>query len=529
VTPPEVRGFWAAAAAEPDRVAVIDPDGRAWTAGEVDAQANQLVHALRERGLQPGDPVAMLLPNRAEVIVVLMALFQAGWNFVPLNSNLTAGEVSYILNDADAKALVADERFAAVAGAAAAEAGVPESGRISVGAAGSAAEAMTGIPGFTPLGAVLAGQPDGPPVDRVAGQFMQYTSGTTGRPKAVQRTLHSFDPETWVQVFSGNLLRYDIEPGGDAVHLVTSPMYHMSPLSFGYFSAHFEHPVVLMEKWDAEEALRLIERYRVTDTAMVPTQLHRLMQLSEDVRAQYDVSSLRQVIHAAAPCPMDLKRRLFDWLGPVIYEFYGATEGGGTLARPQDWLDHPGTVGRPWQGADVKILDDEGNEVPTGTVGTVYMKLMGGDFRYKGDAEKTDASRQGDYFTVGDMGELDEDGFLYLRDRKIDMIISGGVNVYPAEVEAALLSHPAVGDAAVFGIPDPDWGEQVKAVVEPVAGRAASPALAEDLLAHCATQLAKYKCPRSIDFTEAMPRDPNGKLYKRRLRDPYWQTSGREV
>jgi long-chain acyl-CoA synthetase len=332
-----------------------------------------------------------------------------------------------------------------------------------------------------------------------------------------------------VQVFSGNLLRYDIEPGGDAVHLVTSPMYHMSPLSFGYFSAHFEHPVVLMEKWDAEEALRLVERYRVTDTAMVPTQLHRLMQLPADARAKYDVSSLRQVIHAAAPCPIDLKRNLFDWLGPVIYEFYGATEGGGTLATPQDWLDHPGTVGRPWQGADIKILDDEGNEVPAGTVGTVYMLLMGGDFRYKGDDDKTTANRHGDYFTVGDMGELDEDGFLYLRDRKIDMIISGGVNVYPAEVEAALFSHPAVGDAAVFGIPDEDWGEQVKAVVEPASGYAATNELADELLSHCTTLLAKYKCPRSIDFTEAMPRDPNGKLYKRRLRDPYWERSGREV
>ena len=260
-----------------------------------------------------------------------------------------------------------------------------------------------------------------------------------------------------------------------------------------------------------------------------PTQLHRLMQLPEPVRNGYDVSSLRQVIHAAAPCPVDLKRRLFEWLGPVIYEFYGATEGGGTLATPQDWLSHPGTVGRPWPGAGVKVLDESGDEVPPGTVGTVYLKLMGGDFRYKGDPGKTTASRQGDYFTVGDMGELDEDGFLYLRDRKIDMIISGGVNIYPAEVEAALLSHAAVGDAAVFGIPDDEWGEQVKAVVEPAAGYAASPALADELLAHCTGVLAKYKCPRSIDFTEAMPRDPNGKLYKRRLRDPYWDGRGHDI
>jgi long-chain acyl-CoA synthetase len=513
------RGFWAAAAAEPERVAVIDPVGKEWTAGEIAAGANRLVHALRERGLSEGDPVAMLLPNRAETLVVLMAVFQAGWNFVPLNSNLTAAEVSYILGDAGAKALVADEQFGAVAAIAAAEAGVPEPGRLSVGT----------VSGFTTLDVALAGQPAGPPEQRVAGQFMQYTSGTTGRPKAVQRSLPSFDPETWVEVFSANLTRYDIEPGGDSVHLVTSPMYHMAPLSFGYFSAHFEHTLVLMEKWDAERALQLIQRHRVTDTHMVPTQLHRLMQLPEEVRSGYDVSSLRQVIHAAAPCPIDLKRRLFAWLGPVIYEFYGATEGGGTIAKPQDWLAHPGTVGTPWPGADVKVLDDDGREVPPGTVGTVYLKLMGGDFRYKGDPEKTTANRHDDYFTVGDMGELDEDGFLYLRDRKIDMIISGGVNIYPAEVEAALLSHPAVGDAAVFGIPDEEWGEQVKAVVEPAPGRTASPALADELQAHCAELLAKYKCPRSIDFTEAMPRDPNGKLYKRRLRDPYWEASERGI
>jgi long-chain acyl-CoA synthetase len=513
------RGFWAAAAAEPDRVALVDAAGRVWTAGEIASGANRLVHALRDRGLAEGDPVAMLLPNRAETLFVLMAVFQAGWNFVPLNNNLTAPEVAYILGDAGAKALVADESFAAVAAVAAAEAAVPEAGRVSVGA----------VTGFTPLEEALAGQPDAPPEHRLAGQFMQYTSGTTGRPKAVERTLPAFDPETWVQVFSANLTRYDIQPGGDAVHLVTSPMYHMAPLSFGYFSAHFEHTLVFMDKWDAERALQLIDRHRVTDTHMVPTQLHRLMQLPADVRSTYDVSSLRRVVHAAAPCPRELKRRLFDWLGPVVYEFYGATEGGGTIASPQDWLAHPGTVGKPWAGAGVQVLDDDGNEVPPGTVGTVYLKLMGGDFRYKGDPDKTTASRHGDFFTVGDMGELDEDGFLYLRDRKIDMIISGGVNIYPAEVEAALLAHPAVADAAVFGIPDEEWGEQVKAVVQPAPGHDATPQLAEQLRAHCAQRLAKYKCPRSMDFTEAMPRDPNGKLYKRRLRDPYWQGSDRGI
>jgi long-chain acyl-CoA synthetase len=305
-------------------------------------------------------------------------------------------------------------------------------------------------------------------------------------------------------------------------------MYHMSPLNFGYFSLHLEHTVVLMERFDAESVLALIERNRVTDVAMVPTQLHRLMALPEDVRARYDVSSLRQVIHAAAPCPVELKRRLFDWLGPVIYEFYGATEGGGTIAKPLDWLAHPGTVGRPWEGAGVKIIGDDGDELVPGEIGTVYLKLMG-DFVYKGDPDKTAANRHGDYFTVGDMGELDADGFLYLRDRKIDMIISGGVNIYPAEIEGVLLAHPKVGDAAVFGVPNDDWGEEVKAVIEPAAGVKPGPDLERELLDWCKDRLAKYKTPKAIDFIAEMPRDPNGKLYKRKLRDPYWKDRERSI
>jgi long-chain acyl-CoA synthetase len=506
------RGFWVAAREEPARVALIDATGRAWTAGELLAGADRLVHALRARDVKPFAPVATLTRNSAELFQVLLAVFQGGWQYVPLNTHLTAAELAYILGDSGATALFADSELADIAATAADEAGVPATGRIAI---------RGEIPGFTRFEDAIAGQPATTPDDRVAGQFMQYTSGTTGRPKAVQRDLPTFDPETWVAAYSANLTRYDIEPGGDAVHLVTSPMYHLSPLNFGYFSLHLEHTVVLMEKWDAERALQLIDEHGVTDVAMVPTQLHRLMALPEEVRTQYDVSSLRQVIHAAAPCPIELKRQLFAWLGPVIYEFYGASEGGGTLARPEEWLAHPGTVGRPWVGADVKVLDDDGHPVPPGTVGTVYLKLMG-DFAYKGDPEKTAANRHGDYFTVGDMGELDEEGYLYLRDRKIDMVVSGGVNIYPAEIEAALLSHPAVGDAAVFGVPHDDWGEEVMAVVEPAAGVAASDAVADELLAHCETMLARYKLPRRIEFTDAMPRDPNGKLYKRTLRDPYW-------
>jgi long-chain acyl-CoA synthetase len=284
-----------------------------------------------------------------------------------------------------------------------------------------------------------------------------------------------------------------------------------------------------MDRWTPESALAAIERHRVTTTHMVPTQFHRLLALPEDVKRRYDVSSLRHVIHAAAPCPVDVKRGMLDWWGPVIYEYYAASEGGGTLVTPEEWLQHPGTVGRAWPGAEVRVLDDAGNACATGTPGTVYMALGTQDFEYHGDKSKTDANRRDGFFTVGDIGYLDEEGYLFLCDRKTDMIISGGVNIYPAEVESVLLTHPQVADAAVFGIPDEDWGEQVKAVVEPAPGAVPGPALAEDILGFCAARVAKYKCPRSVDFVATMPRDPNGKLYKRKLRDPYWEGRARAI
>jgi long-chain acyl-CoA synthetase len=354
---------------------------------------------------------------------------------------------------------------------------------------------------------------------------MQYTSGTTGKPKGIKRDLIPMDPDAMAGLQAGHLARFGITPGGDGVHLCTSPMYHTAPLAFSWFALHFEHTVVLMDRWDPERALELIEKHRVTTTHMVPTQFHRLLQLPVETRRKYDCSSLKNVLHAAAPCPVEVKRRMLEWWGPVIYEYYGATEGGGTLVTPQEWLERPGTVGKAWEGAAIRVLDDEGKDRPPGEPGTVYLKLLQ-DFAYKGDEQKTRSNRIGNFFTVGDVGYLDADGYLFLCDRKIDMIISGGVNIYPAEIEAVLLSHPRVGDAAVFGIPDEDWGEQVKAVVEPAPGATAGETLAREILAWCETRLAKYKCPRSIDFTNAMPRDPNGKLYKRKLRDPYW--AGRE-
>jgi long-chain acyl-CoA synthetase len=275
--------------------------------------------------------------------------------------------------------------------------------------------------------------------------------------------------------------------------------------------------------------LELIERYRVTHSHMVPTQFRRLLALPDDVKHRYDLSSLRHMIHAAAPCPVDTKRRMIEWWGPVIDEYYAASEGGGTLVNTEDWLEKPGTVGRPWPISEIAVFDDDGNRLEANQVGTVYMSMQAGDFEYHKDKQKTESNRIGKFFTVGDVGYLDEDGYLFLCDRKTDMIISGGANIYPAEIENVLLSHPKVVDAAVFGIPNEDWGEEVKAVVQPVDGVEASEALAADILAFCQGRLAKFKTPKSVDFTDDMPRDPNGKLYKRKLRDPYWEGRQRAI
>jgi long-chain acyl-CoA synthetase len=286
------------------------------------------------------------------------------------------------------------------------------------------------------------------------------------------------------------------------------------------------HTLVYMDKWDAEQTLANVERYRVTSTHMVPTQFKRMLALPEPTRQRYDLSSMRWLIHAAAPCPVPIKRAMLEWWGPCVYEYYAATEGGGTIASPRDWLDHPGTVGTAWPISEILIADDEGNECPAGVPGTVYMKMPLTDFVYKGDPAKTAANRLRGFFTVGDIGFLDDAGFLFLCDRKTDMIISGGVNIYPAEIEAELMTHPKVADVAVFGVPDEDWGEQVMAVVQPAEGQRPGPELTAELLASLDGRLARMKWPKTIDFIAEMPRDPSGKLRKRHLRDPYW--AGRE-
>jgi long-chain acyl-CoA synthetase len=271
--------------------------------------------------------------------------------------------------------------------------------------------------------------------------------------------------------------------------------------------------------------LEAVEKYRVTSSHMVPIQFHRLLQLPQEIRAKYDLSTLRLIAHAGAPCPPDTKRRMLEWLGPIIFEYYSASEGiGGTIATPEDAQERPGTVGRPYRpGSVIKILDDDGNEVPCGEVGTVYTSVAGTGFQYFKDDQKSAAARRGSLFTAGDFGRLDEDGYLYLVSRRTDLILSGGVNIYPAEIEGVLCEHPAVADAAVFGIPNAEWGEEVKAVVQLLPGTAQDAATTAELLQHCRGRLAPFKVPKSIEFFDELPRDPNGKMYKRALRDPYWR------
>ncbi len=508
--------FYKFAEKDPEALALVDPDRREWSRRELLAATNRICHGLRALGLEQGDCVAVVLPNSAEMVQLYLALSQSGMYLTPINHHLTAPEIAYIIQDSEAKVFIAGERFGDACRTASDQLGFANERLFSLGV----------IPGFRSFAELGAGQPESLPEERSAGQVMNYTSGTTGQPKGVRRPLAPIDPDTVATLMTGWLAMFELKAEDGNVHICGSPLYHTAVLNFAAFSLHFGHALILMDKWIPEQMLELIERYRVTSSHMVPTQFHRLLSLPAEVRSRYDVSSLRCMVHAAAPCPIDTKRKMLDWWGPSIYEYYAATEGGGTIVSPREWLRYPGTVGRAWPGSDVKILDDDGNELPPDQTGAVYMKLGQARFEYKGDRKKTESNRRGEYFTVGDVGYLNEEGYLFLCDRKADMIISGGVNIYPAEIEAVLHQHPKIADVAVFGIPHPDWGEEVKAVIEPVADVEGGEALAEEILGFCADKLAKYKTPRSLDFIREMPRDPNGKLYKRKLRDPYWE--GRE-
>ncbi|CRK59574.1 acyl-CoA synthase [Alloactinosynnema sp. L-07] len=504
-------GLWNIARDDADATAVVCPDGREVSYGELAAAADRYGRGLQAMGLRPGDSVVLLLPNGFDLLATYFAAVQTGLYAVLANWHLVGAEIAYLIDDSGAKVFIADARFAESASDAAARSGLPAEGRLAVGE----------IAGFQPLDRLGAGEPAQRPDVRTQGSPMLYTSGTTGRPKGVRRPLAGTDPDLVPPAAEWFFGIFGLKPFHRHVHLCGSPLYHTAVINFVVTSIQLGHTAVLMDHWEPREMLRLIERYRVTHSHMVPTQFHRLLALPDDVRAAFDPSSLRVMIHGAAPCPVEVKRRMLDWWGPVVVEYYAATEGGGTTITAEEWLRKPGSVGLPWPGSVVRILDDDGAEVPTGTAGLVYLRMGTSTFEYHGDAAKTRAARVGELFTLGDIGYLDEDGYLFLCDRKSDMIITGGVNVYPAEIEGEISCHPKVADVAVFGVPHADWGEEIKAVVQPVDGVAGSAALTDDILSFAASRLAKFKLPRTIDYLAELPRDPNGKLYKRRLREGY--------
>jgi long-chain acyl-CoA synthetase len=488
----------------PDVPAIVAPTGDR-TFAELNARANQLVRALRRLGLRAGDGVALLCTNRAEFAEVGAACQRAGWRLTTVNWHLIADEAGYIVDNCEAKALVADVALASVADGARRPPGCV----VALAIAGD-------IEGFRSYDDELAGESGADIDDPALGSSMLYTSGTTGRPKGVHR--RDTPPPSAINLFAYR--------DGDR-HLCTGPLYHAAPLAFSLTTPIAQGVgVVLMEQWDGEAALALVESHGITHTHMVPTMFHRLLSLPPEVRARYDVSTLRSVLHGAGPCPVAVKRRMIEWLGPVVWEYYAATEGSGCFVDSDTWLARPGTVGKPADG-QVMVGDIDGRALPPGETGLVFLKAPAiGRFEYFKDTDKTESAYRGDYFTLGDMGYVDDDGYLFLTDRSANLIISGGVNIYPAEVDAVLLEHPAVGDAATIGVPDDEWGERVVAVIELQPGREPSPELARELVAHCRARLAHYKCPQLVEFMDQLPRQDNGKIYKRVLRERFRSRQG---
>ena len=505
-------GLAAHAAAWPEKPAMIVGD-RTLTYREFDRRTNQLANLFLASGVGAGDRVAAMLPNGWEYFEVMHAVGRIGATMVPINFHFRRDEIAYLLDDSSTKLVVTHADHLADVEPVLAERGSLVTGRAD--GPRSYERALAGASPERPPNAIL----------RHGFNVMIYTSGTTGRPKGVVHP--TMDPEIGHQAQSMMAAMWGFTP--DDVHLVVGPLYHTAPGGYGFLHLFLGATLVIMTKFDAEEALRAIERHRVTTTHMVPVNFIRILDLPEATRRRYDVSSLRRVLHAAAPCPEEVKRRIMEFFPrDSVWEYYGATEGAGTVISPEEWLRKPGSVGKPWPTIEVKILDEAGRELPPGEVGLIYVSPMGGraGFRYHNAAEKTDAAYRGKYFTVGDMGYLDEDGYLFISDRKIDMVISGGVNIYPREIEEALHRHPSIADVAVFGVPDDHWGEALKAVVERRRGAHVG---ADELVSFCKEHLAAYKCPRSFDFVDELPRDPNGKVLKRKLREPYWQGRTKRV
>lgn len=499
------------AARTPDKPAIImADDGRVISFAEYEARSNQAAHLLRALGLDVGDSFAIYMENNADYLSLAWGGLRAGLRVTTIATHLQPDEINYILGDGGAKALFTSSKMAAKA-TQLGSANIPSSARFMSNAQD----------GFVDLDDALARQPTHPIADQREGVEMLYSSGTTGRPKAVKKPLPEVPfgvPPPAYQSFA-NI--YGI--GEDTIYLHPAPLYHAAPLMCHLRVIRYGGTCVLTEKFNAERALQMIEAYKVTHSQWVPTHFVRLLQLPEDARASADLSSHQVAIHAAAPCPVDIKRRMLDWWGPIIHEYYGGSEGNGYVALSADeWLKKPGSVGRAKVGT-IRICDENGEELPIGSEGTVYFE-DGPKFAYHNDPAKTaEAHNAKGWSTLGDVGYVDEDGYLFLTDRKAFMIVSGGVNIYPQEAENVLAAHPAVTDVAVFGVPDPEFGEEVKAVVQPVEMAKAGPALEAELIAYCRAQLSPVKCPRSIDFQAELPRQDNGKLYKRKLRDAYFR------
>lgn len=511
----------------PDRMAVITEMGNR-TFSELNARANQLVRVFIKAGLKPEDGVAMLLVNRPEFLEVYYACMRSGFRITPINWHLTGDNASYIVNNSEAKAFIGDVRCAQSA----IDALNDNAGQLKVSLAVGG-----DLEGFDGYDDVVQSEDDSNIDNPEIGGQMLYTSGTTGRPKGVFRQLGAAitgaTPVSADQTDTVNRSSNSAEWNAETDRaLCTGPAYHAAPLAFNIISPLANGVgTVLMDKWDAEKTLSLIDEHQITHTHMVATMFHRLLALPEEVRRKYELEKLRFVLHGAAPCPVHVKQSMMDWMGPVIYEYYAATEGGGGFfVGPEEWLSNPGTVGKAPPTADNIIVDDEGNKLPVGEVGTIYFKAPDeGRFVYYKDHEKTAKSYMGDYFTLGDMGYFDKNDYLFLTGRSAETIISGGVNIYPQETDDVLLKHPAIADVCTVGVPNEEWGEEIKSVVLLKEGLDATGSLEEELITFAREGLPSFKAPRSIDFVQDLPRLPSGKIQRRLVRAPYWENKKRQI
>ena len=507
----------------PDKAAIImGSTGEVITYRQLDEAAIRLSNVLRDAGLNPGDHIALCLENHPRYLEILWGCHYAGLIYTACSSRLTSAELTYILNDCAAKAFItshykADQALDIIDT-------IPDV-HLRLMLDGT-------IDGYDSFEQTIAAASVTPLTDMVDGTDMLYSSGTTGMPKGIAKPLPMSPIGTSVGLGMLTVMLFGFSE--DTMYLSPAPLYHAAPLRFNMTVHTLGATTIVMENFDAEEFLQLTQKYKVTQTQVVPTMFIRMLKLDSDVRSQYDCSTITHAVHAAAPCPIETKRKMIGWWGPVIHEYYAGTEGNGFVYCNSDqWLAHPGTVGTAIQGI-VHICDDEGKEVANGESGTIFFE-NGGIFEYHNDKEKTKASRDPlgrGWSTLGDIGYQDADNFLYLTDRKAFMIISGGVNIYPQESENILINHPKVIDVAVFGVPNADFGEEVKGVVQPVtmpANEEEARLLSQELIVFCRSQLADIKCPRSIDFRTDLPRHPTGKLYKRLLKDEYWKAAGRSI